>query len=198
MALTEEQSKKIKDQLLKQLSNFPEDKREQIREQVESMNSEQVENFVKQNKLNHLGGECIFCSIVGGNTSSFRVGENEENIAILELNPLSKGHTLIVPKNHTDEIESSAQDLAKEMTEKIKEKFEPKAVQSNEIKIMEHPLIELIPIYGGETERKQATEEELGALQEEILRVEEQKQEEEPSIVETEEKLFKMPPRIPN
>ena len=55
------------------------------------MTAEEMEIFVKQNNLNHLGGECIFCSIVGGKTPSFRIGENEENIAILELNPLSKG-----------------------------------------------------------------------------------------------------------
>jgi len=197
MALTEEQSKIIKDQLLKQLSNFPEDKQEQIKDQVESMTPEQVENFVKQNQLTHLGGQCIFCSITSGKTPSFRIGENEENLAILELNPLSKGHTLIIPKNH-DKIESSAQELAKEITEILKKKFNPKAVQSNEIKIMEHSLIELIPIYGGETERKQATEEELKALQDEILKIEEPTPEEEPSPVNTEEELFKMPLRIPN
>jgi len=197
MALDEEQSQKIKEHLLKQLSNFPEDKREQIKAQVESMTPEQVENFVKQNQLGHLGGECIFCSITSGKTSAFRIGENEENIAILELNPLSRGHALIVPKDHTESIGSSAQELAKEITELLKKKFSPKAVQSNEIKIMEHPLIELIPIYGGETERKQATQEELQALQEEILRTEEPKPEEEPSPVESGEELFKMPPRIP-
>jgi diadenosine tetraphosphate (Ap4A) HIT family hydrolase len=198
MALTDEESQKIKEQLLKQLSNFPEDKRDQIKEQVESMTPDQVENFVKQNNLDHLGGQCIFCSIAGGNTPSFRIGENEENIAILELNPLSKGHALIVPKEHSDTIGPSTQELANEITEKLKEKFEPKAVQSNEIKIMEHQLIELIPIYGGETERKQATEDELKALQEEILKVKESKPEEEPSPVKPEGELFKMPPRIPN
>ncbi len=198
MALTDEQSQQIKEQLLKQLSNFPEDKQEQIKEQVKSMTPEQVENFVKQNNLNHLGGKCIFCSIAGGTTSSFRIGENEKNIAILELNPLSRGHTLIVPRKHADKIDSSAQELAKEITQKLKDKFEPKAIQSNEIKVMEHPLIELIPIYGGETEKKQATQEELQALQGEILKVEEPKQKEEPSPVEAGEELFKVPPRIPN
>lgn len=197
MALTDEQSRKIKDQLLKQLSNFPEDKQEQIKDQVESMTPDQVENFVKQNKLNHLGGECIFCSIAGGNTPSFRVGENEDNIAILELNPLSKGHILIVPKNHVENIGSSAQKLAEEISEKLREKFSPKAVQSNEIKIMEHPLLEIIPIYGGETERQQASEDDLKALQDEILN-ENPQVEEKPTIVQVEEELFKMPPRIPN
>ena len=197
MTLTEEQDQQIKEHLLKQLSNFPEEKQEQIKNQIESMTSDQLENFIKQNQLTHLGGECIFCSIISGKTPSFRIGENEENIAILELNPLSKGHSLIVPKEHSDKIEESAEELAKEITKKLKEKFNPKAVQSKEIKIMEHPLIELTPIYGGETERKQATEEELKTLQEEILNTE-KTQTEELEGIETEEELFKMPPRIPN
>jgi len=197
MTLTEEQSQKIKEHLLKQLSNFPEDKQEQIKNQVESMTSEEIENFVKQNQLTHLGGECIFCSIISGKTPSFQIGENENNVAVLEINPLSKGHTLIVPKDHTHKIDSSTQELSKEIIELLKKKFKPKAVQSKEIKIMEHSLVELIPIYGGETERKQATEDELKSLQEEILKIEEPLQEEESEGIETGEELFKMPPRIP-
>jgi len=192
MTLTEEQSKEIKEHLLKQLSNFPEDRQKQIREQVEVMTAEQVENFVKQNQLTHLGEQCIFCSITNGKTPSFRIGENEDNIAILEINPLSKGHTLIVPKDHSNKIEPHTQKLSKEIIEKLRDKFNPKAVESNEIKIMGHSLIELIPIYGGEIERKQATEEELKFLQNKILKIEE------PEGIKTEEELFKMPPRIPN
>ena len=196
MALTEEQSNQIKEQLLKQLSNFPEEKQSEIREQVETMTSDQLENFVKQNKLNHLSGECIFCSIASGQTPSYRIGENEGNIAILELNPLSKGHTLIVPTDHNSNLESSTEELAKEITTKLREKFSPKAIESNKIKVMDHQLIELIPIYGGETERKKATEEELTTLQNEILNVEET-EEEVPDLIEPETELFKMPPRIP-
>ncbi|MCK5449786.1 HIT domain-containing protein [Candidatus Pacearchaeota archaeon] len=197
MTLTEEQAKQIKEKLLEQLSNFPQDKKEQITQQVNTMTPNQLEDFVKQNQLNHLGGQCIFCSIVSGETQALRIAENENNIAILEINPLSKGHTLVVPREHSTKIESSAQELAKEVKEKLQEKFNPNKIELKEIKVMEHPLIEVIPIYGTETGKKQATEEELKMLQEEILKKPEPQEEKEEAILEIPEKLFKMPPRIP-
>ena len=59
MTLTEEQAKQIKEKLLEQLSNFPQDKKEQITQQVNTMTPNQLEDFVKQNQLNHLGGQCV-------------------------------------------------------------------------------------------------------------------------------------------
>lgn len=123
MALTIEQTEQIKERLLKQLSNFSQDKRKQITQQVNTMTPDQIEDFIKQNQLTHLGGQCIFCSIISGETLSLRIAENENNIAILEINPLSKGHTLIVPREHSIKIESSAQELAKKVKERLQEKF---------------------------------------------------------------------------
>ncbi len=168
MALTEEEALKIKEQLLTQLENFPEEKREQIKTQINSMTTEQVESFVEQNKLTHLSGNCIFCSITKGESKSYKIAENASNIAILEINPLSKGHSLIIPLEHEGGITDSTKELAKEVSDKLKDKFEPKVVDSKEINIMGHPLIELTPIYGGEAEKHQATEGELKSLQKEI------------------------------
>ena len=150
MPLTEEEAKSIKEHLLKQLSNFPEDKRTQMQEQVESMSTNQVEDFVQQNQLSHLGGQCIFCSITSGKMPSIRIDNNEENIAILEINPLSKGHSLIVPLKHSKSISQSTKDLAEKVSKKLKEKFGPKEIKINEIEIMEHALLEVVPIYGNE------------------------------------------------
>jgi histidine triad (HIT) family protein len=194
MTLTEEDATRIKEQLLTQLTNFPEDKREQIKEQINSMTTEQVESFVEQNKLTHLNGQCIFCSITKNETKSYKISENETNIAILEINPLSKGHSLIIPLEHENGISESTKELAEEVSEKLKDKFNPKTIDSKEINIMGHQLIELTPIYGGETERKQATEEELGALQKEI--VEEEIPETKEEKKEAEE-IPKLKPRIP-
>ena len=145
--ITEEEANKIKEHLLTQLDNFPEDKREQIKEQINSMTLEQVETFIKQNNLTHLGGQCIFCSIVAKQTPSYKIAENSNNIAILELNPLSKGHTLIVPKEHAEQISESTKSLAQEVGKRLEKKFSPKEIQINEIKIMNHAIMEVIPIY---------------------------------------------------
>ena len=198
MELTQEQSQQIKEQLLKQLDNFPEDKRDQIKQQIESMTSEQVEEFVKQNQLTHMpGGKCIFCSIAKGKAKSFKIDENENNLAILELNPLSKGHTLIVPKEHLDKIPNSANELAQKVSEKIQNTLNPKQIRTSETKIMEHPLIEVVPIYEDETptERKKASEEELKEVQEKLTKAEEKP--EEPEKKEEQKPLYKMEERIP-
>jgi hypothetical protein len=194
MTLTEEDATKIKEQLLTQLENFPEDKREQIKEQINSMTNEQVESFVEQNKLTHLNGQCIFCSITKNEMKSYKIAENDSNIAILEINPLSRGHSLIIPLEHEEGVSESTKDLAKEVSEKLKDKFNPKTIDSKEISIMGHKLIELTPIYGGETEKKQATEEELEALQKEIVEEEIPETNEEK---EEAEEIPKLKPRIP-
>jgi histidine triad (HIT) family protein len=203
MAISNEEAEKIKEHLLKQLANFPEDKRTQIKEQINSMNTEQVEKFIDENQLAHLGGNCIFCSIVSGKRTSIKIGENNSNIAVLELNPLSKGHSLVIPIEHSKTIFESSNALANQISKRLKEKFKPKEIKINEIEIMEHKLLEVIPIYGNEEGRKQVTEKELNSIQEEILKAPS------PTKPESEEtigkdilevkKVFipKIPPRIP-
>lgn len=168
MVLSEEEAKNIKEHLLKQLGNFPEDKREGIKEQVESMTSDQVEEFVEKNQLTHLGGQCIFCSIIAGKTPSVKVNEDKDNIAILEINPASKGHTLVIPKEHLPEIPPFSQGLVKEVRDRLKRKFEPKEVKVQEVKIMDHAMWEVIPIYGNEKERRHLSIEELERVKEEL------------------------------
>ncbi len=194
MTLTDEETSTIKEHLLTQLTNFPEDKRKQIEEQITSMTNEQVENFIEQNKLTHLGEQCIFCSIVADKSPSFKISEDEKNIAILEINPLSKGHVLIVPKEHSDKIEESAKILAQTIAMRLKEKFKPKEIKINELKIMGHALLEVVPIYGDETKKKQATEEELKSLQEEIIKMRDVEIEE---PIQDKEEIPKLPLRIP-
>jgi len=160
------------------------------------MTEEEIEAFVKQNDLKHLGGQCIFCSIVANKIPSHKINEDKDNIAILELNPLSKGHSLIIPKQHLDKVPESADKIAQEVAKKLKEKFSPQDIKINELKIMDHSLLEVVPIYGNETEKRQASEEELKHLQEEILKVKEIEIPKEPEKTKSEE-IPILPPRIP-
>ena len=43
---------------------------------------------------------CIFCSIVSGQIPSLKVFENDSVLAFLDINPISDGHTLVIPKAH--------------------------------------------------------------------------------------------------
>jgi histidine triad (HIT) family protein len=47
---------------------------------------------------------CIFCKIVEGSLPSIRVFEDEHTIAIMDINPATRGHALVIPRRHTDDI----------------------------------------------------------------------------------------------
>ena len=45
--------------------------------------------------------DCIFCAIATGEIPSFKVYEDELVLAYLDINPFSRGHTLVIPKKHS-------------------------------------------------------------------------------------------------
>ena len=45
--------------------------------------------------------DCIFCAIVAGEVTAERVDDDEHTIAIMDLNPWTRGHALIIPRRHT-------------------------------------------------------------------------------------------------
>lgn len=47
---------------------------------------------------------CIFCKIARGEIPCYKVYEDEEVIAFLDVNPTSRGHTLVVPKTHYEDF----------------------------------------------------------------------------------------------
>ena len=48
--------------------------------------------------------DCLFCKIIAGDIPCYKVYEDERNIAFLDINPLNKGHTLVIPKVHVSRI----------------------------------------------------------------------------------------------
>ena len=44
---------------------------------------------------------CVFCAIAAGEIPSFKIYEDELVLAYLDINPFSKGHTLVIPKSHS-------------------------------------------------------------------------------------------------
>ncbi len=43
---------------------------------------------------------CVFCAIVDGSAPAIRIHEDDDHIAILDIRPIVRGHTLVIPKNH--------------------------------------------------------------------------------------------------
>lgn len=48
--------------------------------------------------------DCIFCKIINGEIPSYKVYEDDQVLAFLDLSQVTKGHTLIVPKQHVADI----------------------------------------------------------------------------------------------
>ncbi|MBP6914026.1 HIT family protein [Candidatus Parcubacteria bacterium] len=47
---------------------------------------------------------CIFCKIINNEIPSYKIYEDDLVVAFLDINPLTQGHTLIVPKKHFENI----------------------------------------------------------------------------------------------
>lgn len=179
MVLSKDQIESVKKQIFKQIENFPEQQRQSARQQVESMDSEQLEQFLIQNRLIKQKGEaraeqepagCIFCSITENKTQSCKIDENKTAIAILDINPMSKGQSLIIPKKHEtiEKLPSSVLSLAKKIAKRLKSKLKPKPqeVKIESSSVQGHGIISIIPFYKDtKPERKQAKPEELQELQ---------------------------------
>jgi histidine triad (HIT) family protein len=48
--------------------------------------------------------DCIFCKIVKGEIPCFKIYEDERVLVFADINPISLGHTLIIPKNHAQNL----------------------------------------------------------------------------------------------
>ncbi len=56
---------------------------------------------------------CIFCKIITGQIPCEKLYEDEHTFCFLDIKPLSEGHTLVIPKKHSENILSiSQEDLA--------------------------------------------------------------------------------------
>jgi len=56
--------------------------------------------------------DCIFCKIVAGAIPCHRLYEDEHVLSFLDIGPLSKGHTLIIPKGHWVQVDAVPDDVA--------------------------------------------------------------------------------------
>jgi len=54
--------------------------------------------------------DCIFCNIVEGKIPARKIMETEKSLAFLDVFPLTKGHTLVIPKNHYSKIQEMSND----------------------------------------------------------------------------------------
>ena len=59
--------------------------------------------------------DCIFCKIASNEIKSTKIYEDNSFFAFLDLNPVSKGHVLIVPKSHSRWIHEAENNIISEI-----------------------------------------------------------------------------------
>ena len=75
---------------------------------------------------------CIFCKIIAGEIPSVKIYEDEHVFAFMDIMPLSKGHTLLIPKTHRESVYDLAPEeaanlfaVAPKIAKAINETFQP-------------------------------------------------------------------------
>ncbi len=106
---------------------------------------------------------CIFCKIAGKEVPSSLVYEDETALAFLDIRPLNEGHTLVIPKEHYENIFDIPQELISYIhgvTKRVAIAVE-KATQADGISIIQqngkaagqdifHLHVHIIPRYEGQ------------------------------------------------
>jgi len=151
---------------------------------LKKLNPEQIE-FLKKNQSQ----QCIFCSIIFGNISSYKIYEDNDFLAVLDINPANLGHVLIIPKPHLKniyDVNLKIFEIADLICKKFKEKLNFDStilVNNGEFagQKIEHTVVNVIPRnkddnINFEWERKKVDENKLKEIMN-ILKIEQEKKE---------------------
>ncbi len=64
--------------------------------------------------------DCIFCAIAANEIPSFKVYEDDLVVAYLDINPFTKGHTLVIPKAHSQGLLDTSDDTLAVIIARVK------------------------------------------------------------------------------
>lgn len=150
MALSEEQIEEVKKQISEQIKHLPEDQRKEWNDKIDSMSPEELENFVKEQMSQQQAGQKIFRAIVDQEIPSKIIEDVPECIAVLDIKPISRGHTIIIPKapaEKTNDLPDSSFMLAKKVSSRIIEKLKAEGTEIQTQFTFGEMIINIIPIY---------------------------------------------------
>ena len=63
---------------------------------------------------------CVFCAIAANEIPSFKVYEDDLVLAYLDINPFSKGHTLVIPKEHSSGLLDTSDETLTALVARVK------------------------------------------------------------------------------
>jgi len=210
MPLTPEQVRALKEQLLSQIQHLPEEQKAEAASQISSLSPEALELMLAQQRSESgKSGESVFRLIIKGEILSSKIDENESSIAVLEINPVSMGHTIIIPKKPAKaakEIPSEAFALAKKISDRITSKLEAKSAEIQTETKFGEAIINVIPVYDKplnlDSPRKRASKEDLEDLESKLKiktkqKIEKIKIETKAKSERKQDQVLKLPRKIP-
>lgn len=75
---------------------------------------------------------CIFCKIINNKIPCYKVYEDNDVLAFLDIQPIAKGHTVVIPKTHAESLLDLDNEkvallflVIKKITQQIKDKLNP-------------------------------------------------------------------------
>ena len=63
---------------------------------------------------------CIFCKIASGEAPADKVYEDDKVVAFLDLRPTNKGHTLVIHKTHTNDLQTTPEEVLTDLMPRVK------------------------------------------------------------------------------
>ena len=101
---------------------------------------------------------CLFCKITNGEAPSYKVYEDEDILAFLDINPVNIGHTLVIPKKHYENLYETPNEVlgklistVKKLSINIKEKLNADGINimmnndSSAGQVIFHTHIHIVP-----------------------------------------------------
>lgn len=70
--------------------------------------------------MENKNNDCVFCKIASGEIPCKKIYEDEKVIAFLDVNPVSRGHSLVIPKKHFENIFDIEEDTLKDIMYVVK------------------------------------------------------------------------------
>src|SRR6476646_6682395 len=130
--------------------------------------------------------DCLFCKIVAGEIPSHKIEEDDKTLAFMDINPWTRGHALVIPKEHSrniydiDEADlAAAASMAQRVAQRARDRLGAEGInllQSSEPVAMQtvfHTHVHVIPRYSDDGLRmpahpQPAEHEELAGLAEQL------------------------------
>lgn len=161
------------------LSKMAQLTQEEVKERLKNLTPEQMQELIKQ--------QCVFCKIVAGEIPAYKIYEDANFLAFLDVNPACAGHTLVIPKAHVsvlpqmpDQLAAGIFILVRELAGKIFEATNAEGItvlqRNGQVagQVVPHVHIHIVPRYADDQvqdgwEPKKLSEEQFKEAQRKIV-----------------------------